>query len=154
MFSHDPSNKEWKHKESLARAYYIHILSLVIDIIKQQSKVEWIGYGDECTKYFFAKIKQMKIATYILIIQDDQGHTKQGFSEVTEVMHKFYKSLLGVKYTERQKLDPTVIRMGSTLTVVQQKKLCAPLTDQDIKNVMFSIPNIVTPQKVHDSLLA
>ena len=138
MFSHDPSNEEWKHKESLTRAHYIHILSSVIDIIKQQSKAKWIGYGDGYTKYFFARIEQRKTATYILAIQDDEGHTKQGFSEVTEVMHNFYKSLLGVKHTERQKLDPTVISMGSTLTVEQQLKLCAPFTDKISRMSCFS----------------
>ena len=57
LFLHNPGSTEWKQKEVLGRAHYIHTLSSVIDIIKQQSKAEWIGYGDECTNYFFAKIK-------------------------------------------------------------------------------------------------
>ncbi|KAJ8427844.1 hypothetical protein Cgig2_017892 [Carnegiea gigantea] len=68
---------------------------VVIDIIKQQSKAEWIGYGDDSTRYFFAKIKKRKTDTYILSIQDDQGHTRQGFTEVKEVMQAYYQSLLG-----------------------------------------------------------
>ena len=79
----------------MARAYYTHILSLMIDIIRQQSKAEWISYGDDCTRYFFAKIKQRKTATYIFSMQDDQGQTRQGFLEVKEVMLKYYKNLLG-----------------------------------------------------------
>jgi len=35
--------------------------------------------------------------------------------------------------------------MGHTLIVKQQLKLCAPFTDQEIKTVMFSIPNIKSP---------
>ena len=49
----DPGNLEWKQREEASRTHYIKILSSVIDIIKQQSNVEWISYGDECTKYFF-----------------------------------------------------------------------------------------------------
>ena len=79
----------------MTRAHYLHILSSVIDITKQRSKAEWIGYGDESTRYFFAKTKKRKTDTYILSIQDDQGHTRQGFIEVKEVMHAYYKSLLG-----------------------------------------------------------
>ncbi|KAJ8422194.1 hypothetical protein Cgig2_000659 [Carnegiea gigantea] len=56
----------------------------VINIIRQQSKVEWIVYGDDYIRYFFAKIKQRKTDTYILSIQDDQGQQRQGFSEVKE----------------------------------------------------------------------
>ena len=67
----------------------------MIDIIKQQSKAEWIGYGDDSTRYFFAKIKKRKTDTYILSIQDDQGQTRQGFIEVKEVMQAYYESLLG-----------------------------------------------------------
>ncbi|KAJ8429362.1 LOW QUALITY PROTEIN: hypothetical protein Cgig2_033194 [Carnegiea gigantea] len=64
------------------------------------SKAEWISYGDDCTRYFFSKIKQRKTATYIYSIQDGQGQPRQGFQEVKEVMQVYYKCLLG-----RQNLD-------------------------------------------------
>ncbi|KAJ8438353.1 hypothetical protein Cgig2_015280 [Carnegiea gigantea] len=129
MLSHYPGDQESLQKADMTRAHYLHMLSSMIDIIRQQSKVEWIGYGDDCTRYFFAKIKKRKTNTYILSIQDDQGHTRQGFSEVKHVMQ----------------LDPQVIVTGNTLTVEQQLKLCTPFTDQEIKTVMFSIPNIKSP---------
>ncbi|KAJ8420629.1 LOW QUALITY PROTEIN: hypothetical protein Cgig2_002709 [Carnegiea gigantea] len=75
-FLHDPGNAKWKQKEDLARAHYIRILSSVIDII---NKAKWISYGDDCTNNFFAKIKQKKTATYILIIQDEQGQSNKVF---------------------------------------------------------------------------
>jgi len=34
QFSQDPGNLEWRQKEDMARAHYIHILSSVIDIIR------------------------------------------------------------------------------------------------------------------------
>jgi len=113
----------------MARAHYIHIMSSVIDIIRQQRKAAWISYGDDCTRYFFAKIKQRRTATYISSIQDDQGQTRQGFLEVKEVMYKYYKRLLGRQHTARQQLDPNVIGLGNTLIVEQQLKLCAPFTE-------------------------
>jgi len=61
------------------------------------------------------------------------------------VMHSYYKSLLGRQYSARPQLDPNVIRLGNTLTVEQQMKLCAPFTDQKIKSAMFSIPNTKSP---------
>ena len=60
----------------MTRAHYLQILSSVIDIIRQQSKAEWIGYGDDSTRYLFGKIKKRKIDTYILSIQYDQEHTR------------------------------------------------------------------------------
>ena len=78
----------------------------MIDIIKQQSKAEWISSGDECTKYFFANVKERKIATYIFTLQDEQGHTKQGFAEVADVMHHYYRGLLGKQNIQRLQIDP------------------------------------------------
>ena len=72
-FSHHPGDQQRRQKADMVRAHYTHILSSVIAIIRQQSKAEWNSYGDDWTKYFFAKIKQRKTATYIHSIQDDQG---------------------------------------------------------------------------------
>ncbi|KAJ8419273.1 hypothetical protein Cgig2_021084 [Carnegiea gigantea] len=48
-----------------------------IDLIKQQSKADWVSYDDDCTAYFFAKAKQRKLETYLYEIQDEQGgHTQ------------------------------------------------------------------------------
>jgi len=55
-----------------------------LDLIRQQSKADWIGYGDECTKYFFAKVKQRKADTYVFDIMDDKGQHKTGFTAVAQ----------------------------------------------------------------------
>ena len=61
----DPTNMEFQQNERLSRDNYIKILSSVIDILRQQCKAEWILYGDDCTRYFFAKAQQRKTASYI-----------------------------------------------------------------------------------------
>ena len=38
-----------------------------------------------------------------------------------------------------------MIAAGNTLIVEQQLKLCEPFTDQEIKTIMFSVPNIKSP---------
>ncbi|KAJ8423023.1 hypothetical protein Cgig2_028226 [Carnegiea gigantea] len=63
------------------------------------SKAKWISYGDDYIRYFFAKIKQRKIATYIYSMQDGQGQPRQ--------------------VSARQQIDPNIIKLGSTLTVEQ-----------------------------------
>jgi len=74
--SHNPGDQESSQKADMTRTHYLHNLSSVIGIIRQQSKTEWIGYGDDCTRYFFAKIKKRKIDPNILSIQDDHKHTR------------------------------------------------------------------------------
>ncbi|KAJ8419396.1 LOW QUALITY PROTEIN: hypothetical protein Cgig2_011886 [Carnegiea gigantea] len=91
-----PDNALLKHQEMEVRNHYINIGTSVIDIIKQQSKVDWISYGDDCTRYFFVKAKQRKMETYVCEIQDDRGQVRQGLSEVAQVLQHHYKSMLGI----------------------------------------------------------
>ena len=60
----DPMNKQLAQKEANQRGHYTLILSSVVDILRQQCKADWLAYGDECTRYFFAKAKQRKTASY------------------------------------------------------------------------------------------
>ncbi|KAJ8422553.1 hypothetical protein Cgig2_033476 [Carnegiea gigantea] len=131
MLSYNLGDHETLQKVDMTRAHYLQILSSVIDIIKQQSKAEWIGYGDDSTRYFLVKIKKRQ--------------TRQDFIKVKEVMQAYHQSLLGNQTLNRTQLDPQVIGKGNTLTVEQQLKLCAPFTDKEIKTAMFSIPNIKSP---------
>ena len=100
-----------------ARDNYIKILSSVIDILRQQCKAEWISYGDECTKYFFAKAKQRKTASYIYELQDMSGNVVQGFPETARLMQVYYKGLLGEQEVQRGNLDPKVMAMGNSLSI-------------------------------------
>ena len=59
----DPMNKQLAQRENTQRNHYTLILSSVIDILRQQCKAEWLAYGDECTRYFFARAKQRKTSS-------------------------------------------------------------------------------------------
>ncbi|KAJ8446027.1 LOW QUALITY PROTEIN: hypothetical protein Cgig2_012371 [Carnegiea gigantea] len=94
-FSSQPYNDELKQKEKEMRSHYISITSSVMDIIRQQSKAEWINFEDASTKYFFAKAKQRKLESYVYAIQDKKGELQQGFVEVSKVLQTYCSSLLG-----------------------------------------------------------
>ena len=50
-------------------------------LMKQQSKREWLCYGDENTRLFSAKVKQRKLATYIYTIKKENEGMVEGFKE-------------------------------------------------------------------------
>ncbi|KAJ8419959.1 hypothetical protein Cgig2_029098 [Carnegiea gigantea] len=70
QLQHDPVNPELLHKEVSCRAKYVSINHSAMLLIKQQSKTEWISFGDECTRVFIAKMKQRKAWTSIYHIRD------------------------------------------------------------------------------------
>ena len=141
----DPQNRDLKTEEKLAKEHYVAILSSSMALIKQQCKIEWLKYGDDCTKLFMAKSKQRKLANYIYSINDSTGQSVEGFDKVGTVFYKFYQNLLGSQDPPPKKLDPEIIAQGPTLSKTQQLRLCMDFTDQDIKEVMFSIPNTKSP---------
>ena len=116
-----------------------------MSLIKQQSKAEWVGYGDECSRLFMAKIKQRKAMTCIYQLKNKQGQWVQGFDKVTDIMTDYYTELLGKKGTQRNHIDPHVTQYGNTLSLEQQITLCQPFKDTEIKQAIFSIPDFKSP---------
>ncbi|KAJ8420694.1 hypothetical protein Cgig2_021608 [Carnegiea gigantea] len=90
------------------RCKYSDTLSSSLALMQQQCKIEWINYGDECRRIFFAKAKQRKLASYIYQIKDADGNLIEGFDQVSSTMQTFHKSLLGEQNTTRKKIDMEV----------------------------------------------
>ena len=105
----NPNDQLLQQREGEARQHYINIVSSMLTLIRQQCKVDWLNYGDDCTKYFFAKTKQRKLASYVYALQDDQGQTHQGFIKVTSILQDYYKALLGPSEVPRTSIDPYAI---------------------------------------------
>ena len=82
-----------KEKELICE--YNSILSSGISLLQQQCKQDWVKYGDISSRFFFAKAKQRKLATFIYSIKDDTRSWTEGFDKVGQVMVDFYKKLLG-----------------------------------------------------------
>ena len=77
-----PKDLELATKEKEVRETYTSILSSSLALIKQQSKMDWISYGDDNTRLFHTKIKQRKLPTYIYTLQNEHGNQVEGFDKV------------------------------------------------------------------------
>ena len=141
----DPNNQALHDKEAECRDHYLSINRSAVLLIKQQSKAEWIGLGDECTRVFMARIRQRKALTCIYQIRNQDDLRVEGFDAVSKIMTSYYKHLLGGKLRQRSKIDLQVISRGRCLNFEQQIQLCKPFTNEDIKKVMFSIPSHKSP---------
>jgi len=85
----DPQNTSYIAQEKTCREQYISVLFSSISLIKQQWKIEWVQYGDDCIKYYIARPKGRKLASYIYTIQDDTGATVEGFDAVGNIIMEF-----------------------------------------------------------------
>ncbi|KAJ8426825.1 hypothetical protein Cgig2_022606 [Carnegiea gigantea] len=130
----DPRNEHLLQKEKEARDRYIAILSSSLCLMQQKSKMEWITQGDLSTRFFFAKVKQRKLSTYIYAIKDDHGKQVEGFEEIRAIMMNFYKGLLGEHPTCRSSLKQEILFGGISHTLQTEclhitglKEGCFPL---------------------------
>jgi len=53
-----PDDGSLKSQEKLARDKYKSILSCNLSLLRQQCKLDWIRYGDDCMRFFFARAEQ------------------------------------------------------------------------------------------------
>ena len=141
----DPTNQALLIQEQQSREHYVAINHSAMLLIKQQCKADWIGQGDECSRLFMAKIKERKALTCIYHIEDCNGQKLEGFQEVSKVLTSYYKNMLGSKDAHRTPIDMQIIDKGNTLNVEQQLNLCKPFDNNDIKQVLFSIPSHKSP---------
>ncbi|KAJ8421497.1 hypothetical protein Cgig2_028517 [Carnegiea gigantea] len=123
----DPQNTELIAEERVIRETYI-----------RQSKQTWLNQGDHCTKLFFAKMRQRYMQTFIYQIKDDHGEMVEGFENVP-------KKLLGDQTIIRTLVDSNIMQTGACLLVEHQLMLFTPVTDQEIRQIIWSIPTCNTP---------
>jgi len=65
----------------------------------------WIKYRDGCTKFFFAKMKQRKMAKYMYSIYDTNRNQMTGFDQVAYAMNDYDKHLLVKQVVVRSNID-------------------------------------------------
>ena len=102
----------------MSRQRYINILSSSLELIKQQSKVDWIKYGDAGTRFFHAKAKQRKLQLYVYSLLDDCNVQQTGFEAVSDVLQAYYSEFFG-STAAGQPLNQAILNMGPRLTLEQ-----------------------------------
>ncbi|KAL2225193.1 UNVERIFIED_CONTAM: hypothetical protein Sindi_3049600 [Sesamum indicum] len=115
-------------------------------MLQQRAKMQWMKEGDQCTRIFFRKIAQRRVARRILQINDDYGtsHTEPG-EIINEFVH-YYQNLLGGN--RRQILiDIGFLRPWARhiLSNEEASHLISIFTPDDVKQAVFDIAEDKAP---------
>lgn len=113
--------------------------------LAQKAKVKWLKEGDENTSFFHKIIKVRQHQQKILQVNAMDGTVRSTPDEVVDAFQQFYVQLLGSTSTERQHIQPDIIKMGPTVNDEQANLLLQAFSDDEIKGAMFSIPNFKAP---------
>ena len=117
---------------------------MVYSMLQQQAKLTWLKCGDENSKVFYQAIRARRRHNKVHAIHDMDGKWLNKKEQVEEAFIKFYKNLF-TEAEQKKAVQDAIMRKGKLVTEVHERLLLAEFTKEDVKRVMFSIPNDKAP---------
>ncbi|XP_074266598.1 uncharacterized protein LOC141589875 [Silene latifolia] len=136
----EPQNTQLIEMETEASNSVRFLDNACHEFLVQKSKVTWMEKGDSNTKFFHNVIKGRQSRGKVWNITNTQGVLCEDIDSIQTAFLQFYTSLLGTS-TETRQVCKAVVQRGQTCTEDHQQILLSPVSDEEIKKVMFSIPS-------------
>ncbi|KAL2235459.1 UNVERIFIED_CONTAM: hypothetical protein Sindi_1278100, partial [Sesamum indicum] len=96
LVSSDRQNEAFLQLEHCCRLVYAKTEKLEQIMLQQLAKMQWMKGGDQCSRIFFRKIAQKRVARRILQINDDNGTIHTEPKEIINEFICYYQNHLGV----------------------------------------------------------
>lgn len=116
-----------------------------ISFLQQKAKLSWLRNGDENTAVFHRAIKERKLKNTVYGINTMEGIWVDNADYVNEAFLNYYQSLLGTARRYTGIVFEAIIAKGHVLDENQQRALMIPITAEEVKKALFSIPNEKSP---------
>ncbi|KAJ9536236.1 hypothetical protein OSB04_un000585 [Centaurea solstitialis] len=139
----DPTNGSLQEDVCVLRHAFLKACYNEEQAIKQRAKIRWLLEGDSNTKFFHQVVKEKRHVHHIHSVMDASGRYVYS-QEVPDAFVEHLKLYLGVR---DDSLDPTMQPelFTSKLSLAQALDMIRPITDDDIKQAMFSIGSDKAP---------
>ncbi|KAL0285067.1 UNVERIFIED_CONTAM: hypothetical protein Sradi_7183100 [Sesamum radiatum] len=117
-----------------------------VGMLQQRAKMSWFKHGDQCSKFFFRKVRARRISQRIYQITDSTGATLTEASDIANEFVSYYQSLLGGSRVRRE-LDLGFLQPGlhHRLSQDEATALIAVVTDSEIQEALFDISEDSAP---------
>ncbi|KAL2934539.1 hypothetical protein RDABS01_017658 [Bienertia sinuspersici] len=133
-----------RRKEAEAREQARSAKRLHTKFLKQKAKLSWLKDGDSNTTLFHKAIKVSKYLNNIYQVKNKHEEEFDTPDGVATAFIKIYKQLLGEKKAVHS-LPSDIVKQGPLVTDAQADMLINPFSKEDVKEVLFSIPNDKAP---------
>jgi len=109
-------------------------------MMKQRSRVQWLAEGDRNTSFFHARARERARTNKIVSLKKVDGSYVSSQSELEALAADFYTRLFAAQEQTTPELITQFVQPKVTITM--NERLCAPVTDIEIKNALFMMqPN-------------
>ncbi|XP_074314348.1 uncharacterized protein LOC141649561 [Silene latifolia] len=112
--------------------------------LTQKSKLQWIKDGDTNSAYFHGMMKRRRNKNKIALVEDMNGKVCDTPEQIQKAFIEYYHNLLGSS-KETKKIHKRIISLGPVCTADQWNCLRKPVSGEEIKDALFSIPDIKSP---------
>ncbi|KAL2225547.1 UNVERIFIED_CONTAM: hypothetical protein Sindi_2916900 [Sesamum indicum] len=146
LVSLDRQNEAFLQLEHCCRLVYAKAVKLEQIMLQQRAKMQWMKGGDQCSRIFFRKIAQRRVARRIMQINDDNGTTHTESGEITNEFVRYYQNLLGGNRRQLP-LDIRFLRPWArhVLTTEEAGQLILAFSPEDVKQAVFDIAEDKAP---------
>ncbi|XP_074297744.1 uncharacterized protein LOC141628511 [Silene latifolia] len=112
--------------------------------LTQKAKIQWSIEGDLNTSYFHHVIKKRNMFNEVFQIEDHHGVVCNEGDSIQAAFLEYYQELLGTQ-TEVACVNQTVVRMGNCCIEEHLAILAKPVTANEVKHSILSIPKDKAP---------
>ncbi|KAL2224793.1 UNVERIFIED_CONTAM: hypothetical protein Sindi_3034800, partial [Sesamum indicum] len=146
LVSSDRQNEAFLQLEHCCRLVYAKAAKLEQIMLQQRAKMQWMKGGDQCSRIFFRKIAQRRVARRILQINDDNGTIHTEPEDIINEFVRYYQNLLGGNRRQIT-LDIGFLRPWArhVLSNEEAGHLISAFTPDDVKQAVFDIAEDKAP---------
>ncbi|XP_074309059.1 uncharacterized protein LOC141643690 [Silene latifolia] len=138
----DPYNKQLMDIERQTRESYHLLATAKEEFLRQKAKCAWAKDGDVNSAMFHRLIKKRQLHNKVLQIQDAAGVVCKEPEDILNAFLSYYKQLLGSSAGSANVIQHT---NGPTVDCQLWEKMCKIPTEEEVKNVILSIPDEKSP---------
>ncbi|XP_074317080.1 uncharacterized protein LOC141653264 [Silene latifolia] len=140
----NPGDKDLMFKEYEAHQRFNTLFAAKMEFLKQKAKAHWLKDGDSNIAYFHGVIKAIRNKNFLCQINDhwDKNHSDQ--EGIQNAFLGYYQMLLGSN-APTIRVNKTIGRQGKICSDDHRDILLAPVTKEEVKDVIFHIPNDKAP---------
>ncbi|XP_074288702.1 uncharacterized protein LOC141613861 [Silene latifolia] len=107
--------------------------------LQQKTKAQWLEEGGTNLAYFHGIIRKKCMRNTVIQIEDQNGIVCSDSSSIQNAFLEYYQGLLGSKKTTEGVRD-AVLAYGNVCNEEHVEILSKPVTFEEVKQVVFSIP--------------
>lgn len=130
-------------EETKAYACWQRLSDLEEIYLKQKAKLHWLAVGDRNNSYFHKTCKTRRMRNSIREIVNSNGETLKNGEEIKHEAEVFFKTFLTHKHADYRRISVEELRvvLDFRCSETDQDQLTKEVTEEEIKNVIFSMPN-------------